>query len=280
MKISTILNKSFATRIWNPMPAWVQLIISKIYARIYTIAFSSLMIGWFTRRYGLSADKMLAYKPASGKRDYRSFQDFFVRKLALPPKLALNDMVWPCQGHVVEFGKVKEMGLVNVKGQARPVSEIFGRLRSEISESFFVNIFLHNHHYHRFHSPVSGRVAKIERIPGKLSFLRPWFYKKSEVSKPSLINERVVLEIRDLKDKLWRLAIVGGMGVGTIVLNSAIEIDGFLNCGDEIGYFLLGSTICMAIPHGLEGLQYMKSVMALETLPMGPHVVTMADHAR
>ena len=278
MRISTILNKSFADHLWNPMPGWLQFAISKIYTRIYTTALSRLIIGWFSKRYGLSVEKLKAYKPASGEKRYKNFQDFFARKLVSPPEIRPDENVWPCEGNIVEFGQVKNLELVHVKGQTQSVANIFGRTKSEISKSFFVNIFLHNHHYHRFHAPVSGRLVKIERIPGKLSFLRPWFYKKSEVSKPSLVNERVILEIRDVKNNPWYLAIVGGMGVGTIVLNANVNTNQFVNCGDEIGHFLLGSTICLAIPDGLEGLHYMKSVTAMGTMPLKKTSVSELIH--
>jgi phosphatidylserine decarboxylase len=268
MRISTILNRSFAAFIWNPMPRFVQILISRIYGKFYVTRVSRLIIPWFCRRYKMSPQAMAAYKPASDKTYYRSFQDFFSRQMAVKPKLSIENIVWPCQGNIVEFGNVKAMNLVNVKGQKRAVAEIFGKVGSKITDSFFVNIFLHNHHYHRIHSPVSGRVASIEHIPGKLAFLRPWFYKRSEVSKPSLVNERVILEIKDAKDKSWYLAIVGGMGVGTIILNGAIDIDLLLNCGDEIGHFLLGSTLCLALPYGLASLKYMKSVMAIDQLQL------------
>lgn len=203
---------------------------------------------------------MSRYRPATGAVTYRSFQEFFTRTLHKQPvSQALHQ--WPVQGFVCDFGLVEKMALVRVKRQTHSVRKIFGELGRKIpGQHFFVNIFLHNHNYHRFHSPVSGTIAQVRMIPGKLTFLRPWLYPRAQASEPSFHNERVVLEIEDSFGQSWFLAFVGGMGVGQIELSHSIEVGAQVEVGQEIGLFLLGSTCCMAIPIEPIGLSFMKPV--------------------
>jgi phosphatidylserine decarboxylase len=197
---------------------------------------------------------------------YSSFQDFFTRKLLVPiPKGKFE--IWPCQGAVCDFGIIKNLDSTKIKGENKIVPIIFGSSSKEIPENyFFINIFLHNYNYHRFHSPINGTVKKIEYIKGKLNFLRPWLYSRKHISEPAFKNERYILVLEDDQTRSWFLTFVGGMGVGKIKLNPLVLIGNKINIGDEIGVFLLGSTCCMAIPTEINGLHYLKKVDAGQNL--------------
>ena len=260
MKLSTRINQHFAHAFWNPLPASVQREFSKIWSILYKTRASTLLIEPFCRRYRLGGDELGRYLPSSGGQKYLSFQDFFTRQLAIPLGSAKTP-VWPCQGYVCESGFIKDLGLISVKGESHDARFIFNRTQEEVSENaFFVNIFLHNHNYHRFHSPVSGVIKKIEFLPGELRFLRPWLYPNTKVSEPAFRNERVVVEIEDAQKGSWFLSFVGGMGVGQIKLNEAIQVGAGIRSGQEMGLFLLGSTCCMAIPSEIPNLKYMTAV--------------------
>ncbi|MBC7712216.1 MAG: phosphatidylserine decarboxylase [Rhizobacter sp.] len=266
MKLSTQLHKLSAKTIWNPLPGGMQKVISEIWSRLYTTKMSSLLIAPFCTKYAIGADMLLDYKPSSDDINYSSFQDFFTRRLKIPLSKS-SSYVWPVQGYVCDFGKVGDLNPVKIKGEIHPVPYIFGNAENRIPENyFFVNIFLHNHNYHRFHSPIDGTIINIEYVKGQLTFLRPWLYKKSLVSLPAFKNERIIIEIEDTSGRSWFITFIGGMGVGKIKLHENVQVGRIIESSDEIGLFLLGSTCCLAIPEAIENLHYMKKVQVGEKL--------------
>ena len=267
MKIITLSNKYFAIAVWNKLPAVLQKQISIAWSKIYRWNVSALFIKAFCHRYKIEDQQLSLYRPASGQDTYISFQDFFTRKLSQPLQVKRNSIVAPCQGFVCENGFVSELGQVNVKGRTYTIRDIFADVGNKINDTYtFINIFLHNHNYHRFHAPVSGTILNIQKISGYLNFLRPWFYAKKNVSSPSFINERYIMEILDENNQSWFLSFVGGMGVGNIKLTEGLNNGSKVNSGDELGYFLLGSTCCLAAPVKIKNFSYLQKVEVGEFL--------------
>ncbi|MBC7421507.1 MAG: phosphatidylserine decarboxylase [Bdellovibrio sp.] len=260
MKLITRLNKYFAQFFWNLLPATIQKTVSFIWSIVYKTKFSKVFIGPFAVRYRISAEEMKKFSPASGKNEYQSFQDFFTRRLrkVFQP---LHESISPCEGLVCETGIISELKLVNVKGRNFSVRNIFGRIGNQIPGShFFINIFLHNHNYHRFHSPVQGVIKSIQKIPGQLNFLRPWLYLNRQVSEPAFVNERLVVEIESANQERWFLSFVGGMGVGQIKIYEHLTPGALLQCGEEMGLFLLGSTCCLAVPRKKSEYKFLSKI--------------------
>lgn len=260
MKLSTQVHKYFATNFWNLLPSVLQKLISDFCALIYSLSISKFFINAFARRYKMDQHELSKYTSGSGLKEYGSFQDFFTRKLVTPLNTDHNS-IFPCEGQICESGKVSELHQVKVKGQKQSVRNIFGNLGEKIPDThFFINLFLHNHNYHRFHAPVSGVIKSMQYIPGQLNFLRPWLYPRTQVSEPALVNERVVLEIEDSNQQSWFLTFVGGMCVGKIKLHEQINLGYTLSCGEEIGLFLLGSTCCIAAPVESKQIKFLAKV--------------------
>lgn len=260
MKLSTWVHKNFAQYFWNFLPRVFQKNISVFLSLLYSTPISKFFIVPFARRYNLNQEELLKYAPGSGAKAYRSFQDFFTRQLVLPI-VPRHSSIFPCEGQVCESGQVSELPQVNVKGELHTVKEIFGGLADSVPDShFFINIFLHNHNYHRFHAPVTGVIKSLQYIPGQLNFLRPWLYPIEKVSEPAFVNERVVLEIEDANQQPWFLTFVGGMSVGKIKLHDKVRSGAYLDCGEEIGLFLLGSTCCIAAPLASKKIRFLSRV--------------------
>lgn len=251
---------------WNLLPGFVQITASKVYSSIYSTRLSRLAIKPFCRMNSLSPGYLEKFEPPTGQATYASFQDFFTRRLKARP-VDRHEMIWPSEGYVCEQGRVRDLPCVKVKGQAKTLKEVFDETGSLVPDDYYyTNIFLHNHNYHRIHAPVAGQITRINRIPGELSILRPWFYKKSDFSKPALKNERVNVDIRDKNGRTWFLSIVGGMGVGTILLMQGIFSGADVDAGDEIGLFLLGSTCCIASPIQPKEKKYLEPVSVGDSL--------------
>ena len=147
-----------------------------------------------------------------------------------------------------------------MKGQKRDLNSIFLSHPDVTSNYFFINIFLHNHNYHRVHSPCDGQITRISKVPGDLIFLRPWFYKNGDVSYPAFRNERFIFEIKDSQNRPWFLAMIGGFGVGTIELAPQAVLGAKIKVGEEIGRFNLGSTVCLALPHAAHIQKFLQTV--------------------
>lgn len=215
--------------------------------------------------YGLQADYLDQFEPESGDGSYKSYSDFFKRKYKSNISVD-SEVVWPCEGYVCDWGRFEARRNSLVKGQLLDLNDIFKSSPEQTKGHYFLNIFLHNHNYHRVHMPVKGEIVSIHSIPGDLVFLRPWFYRREDVNYPAYRNERVVFKIKDEAQNFWFLAMVGGFGVGTIEIMPEVQAGSFLSVGTEIAKFNLGSTVCLATPHAIQVDKFLQVVKPGETL--------------
>lgn len=236
-----------STEIWGRFSGSFHLAVSRFYSAIYKTRISRLFIRpycWW--QYG-NAKYYQQFKPGGGLAKYRTFQDFFTREFKEAVKVE-GAYAWPCEGLLCDKTPLCGAVPVKVKGERRHIRTIFGEAANEIPDDyFFYNVFLHNNNYHHIHAPVSGRVKRIERIPGDLLLLRPWAY-KDYPSLPALRNERVNIDLEDEQGRLWYISIIGGPAVATIYLVDKNRLGGTFQVGEKIGGFHMGSTCCMACP--------------------------------
>lgn len=241
------ITKALLIYIWGSVPIILQHALSILYTFIFNTRISKLMISPYCNYHKFDQNYLDNYIPDSGAIAYLNFQDFFSRALAVK-KIIDCLHCWPCDGLLCDYGKLDSLPKVSLKKQLLPLRLVFGQSGETIpSNYYFSNVFLHNRDYHRIHSPVSGRIASIEKIPGGLAVLRPWLYEENP-SLPALINERVILEILTAEGNKWFLSIVGGPAVKTIQLNPRCKIGKKFTIGEELATFLLGSTCCIASP--------------------------------
>lgn len=270
-KILFLIQKLIFSYFWNSTPRTIQFIFSKLFSSFLKTSHSIRFINPFCDRYRITPKDLEKYEPASGLSKYQSFQDFFSRRLQIIPSVE-HKVIWPCEGFVCDHLKFENNNSESstlVKGQKIKLKEIFKiEPNVKMNDYHFLNIFLHNHNYHRFHMPTSCRIEEIKHIPGKLQILRPWFYKKTQVSEPSFLNERIILKLRDIENKIWYMAFVAGMGVGHIRLHDRCKIGEFFSVGEEVGMFLLGSTCCLAIPNEVMPIQFMSTIKVFDKLPI------------
>ncbi len=263
-------NRFLITKIfWNSLPGFAQIGISKVYTLVYKTSISRHFIKPFCYMNNLNENYLsLFLSERTMTSSYKSFQDFFCRKLIHPIQINQNH-VWPCEGYICEQGSVASRPLIKIKGESKTLKKVFSATKNLVPDDYFyTNIFLHNKNYHRVHAPVSGQITRIEKIAGDLSILRPWFYRTHEISKPALRNERVNIDITDCDGKVWFLSIVGGMAVGTIELLKNSILNQKILCGDELALFRLGSTVCIASPVALVQQPYLKKVFIGQRLDL------------
>ncbi len=257
--------KIFANILWIHTPNFLQKKFSNLFSRIFSMGISRYFIVPYCLFFNLTADYLDQFESESSGSNYTSYSEFFKRKYKVLPQIK-SDAVWPCEGNICDRGFFADKNKSFVKSQAIDLNKIFNS-RHEVTESYyFLNIFLHNHNYHRVHSPISGRISKITSIPGDLIFLRPWFFNKGDASYPAFRNERVIFEIRDYQNRPWYLAMVGGFGVGSIEILNEFKCGGAVIAGQEIAKFNLGSTVCIASPNEIETVNFFGNVVVGEEL--------------
>lgn len=222
------------------------------------------VIRWFVGRYGVNMAEAANPDIAS----YASFNEFFTRPLrdgARP--LAAADFICPVDGAISQFGAIERDQIFQAKGHSYSTTALFGgdrELAAQFEDGSFATLYLSPRDYHRIHMPCDGRLTRMIHVPGALFSVNP----TTARGVPGLFarNERVVC-VFDSPHGPFVLTLVGA----TIVGSMATVWHGLVNPprpgdlrewnyadqhialrqGDEMGRFLLGSTVVMLFPKGV-----------------------------
>ena len=220
----------------------------------------------FVAKYRVNMDEALQPDIAS----YRTFNDFFTR--ALKPgvrPLATADLVCPVDGAISQFGAIAHDQLIQAKGHTYSTTALVGgdaALAAQYDHGHFATIYLSPKDYHRIHMPAGGRLTRMIHVPGDLFSVNP----VTARGVPGLFarNERVVCVFESAQGP-FVLALVGATIVGSMatvwhgVVNpprgkavrewrypASGQPEVVLKQGDEMGRFLLGSTVVLLFPNG------------------------------
>lgn len=235
-----------------------------VLARAQAGAWTTAAIRWFVRRYGV--DMSLAAQPDVAS--YATFNEFFTRALK-PGARPLADAEWVCpvDGAVSQFGDIVEGRIFQAKGHDYSATALVGgdeALASQFAQASFATIYLSPKDYHRIHMPRAGRLLRMIHVPGALFSVNP----ATARGVPGLFarNERVVCVFEDPVSGQgpWVLVLVGATIVGSMstVWHGVVNPprSGTLRqwdysdqriClaqGEEMGRFLLGSTVVLLMP--------------------------------
>jgi len=218
-------------------------------------------IPWFIARYGVDMTEA-AIPDAAG---YPSFNDFFTRALrdgARP--LAAADYVCPVDGAVIQCGTIDGDQLLQAKGHRYSTHALVGgdaALAARFDDGQYATLYLSPSDYHRIHMPCDGRLVRMIHVPGHLFSVNP----TTARGVPGLFarNERVVCVFESAQGS-FVMVLVGATIVGSIatVWHGLVnpprpgvvrdwrydERAITLRQGDEMGRFLLGSTVILLFP--------------------------------
>jgi phosphatidylserine decarboxylase len=222
------------------------------------------LIRWFARHYGVDLDEAADADPAS----YRSFNEFFTRPLRPGARpLADADFICPVDGAISQYGNIERDQIFQAKGHHYTTTALLGGdsgLAARFNDGAFATLYLSPRDYHRIHMPVAGRLTRMIHVPGALFSVNP----TTARGVPGLFarNERVVC-VFDGDFGSFVLVLVGATIVGSMATvwhgtvnpprsgalrewsYEAQALD--LGKGDEMGRFLLGSTVVMLFPAGV-----------------------------
>ena len=222
------------------------------------------LIRGFVDKYGVDMSEAANPDIAS----YVSFNDFFTRALKAGARpLAAADLVCPVDGAISQFGAIERDQIFQAKGHHYSTTALVGgdaMLAAQFENGHFATIYLSPKDYHRIHMPSDGRLLRMIHVPGDLFSVNP----TTARGVPGLFarNERVVCVFESAHGP-FVLTLVGATIVGSMatvwhgVVNpprSPVlrewrydDQNIALKQGDEMGRFLLGSTVVMLFPKGL-----------------------------
>lgn len=219
------------------------------------------LIRWFIKRYGVDMGEA-ADGDVTG---YATFNDFFTRALKPGARpLAKADWVCPVDGAISQFGRIERDQIFQAKGHHYSTTALVGgdaTLAAQFEDGHFATLYLSPKDYHRIHMPCAGKLTRMIYVPGDLFSVNP----TTARGVPGLFarNERVVT-VFDTDHGPFVNVLVGA----TIVGSMATTWHGVVNPprtrevrewryddkdirfkqGDEMGRFLLGSTVVLLWP--------------------------------
>lgn len=227
-------------------------------------AMTTRLIRWFVGQYGVD----MAEAENSDIGSYKSFNDFFTRSLKAGARpLAAADFTSPVDGAISQLGAIDDHRIFQAKGHNFTVTELVGgdeALAAQFRHGSFANLYLSPRDYHRLHMPCDGRLTRMIHVPGALFSVNP----VTARGVPNLFarNERVVCVFESEQHGPFVMVLVGATIVGSIatvwhgVVNARRsgklaewrydDQDIVLKQGEEMGRFLLGSTIVMLFGPG------------------------------
>lgn len=222
---------------------------------------TTALIRWFVQRYQVNMAEAQNPDIAS----YATFNEFFTRSLKEGARpLAQAAFICPVDGAISQFGPIEKDQIFQAKGHHYSTAALVGgdaALAAQFDNGSFATLYLSPRDYHRIHMPCDGRLQRMIYVPGDLFSVNP----TTARGVPGLFarNERVVC-VFDSERGPFVLTLVGA----TIVGSMATVWHGLVNpprspqiCewhydegavtlrqGEEMGRFLLGSTVVMLFP--------------------------------
>lgn len=245
------------------MPKQVITILAGKLAHLQGGNVTTAVIRWFVKRYNVNMAE--AANPDIAL--YKSFNAFFTRPLKSGARpLAQADFICPVDGAISQFGRIEQDQIFQAKRHHYTTKALVGgdtNTAQQYENGHFACLYLSPKDYHRIHMPCDGTLQKMTYVPGDLFSVNP----TTAQGVPNLFarNERVVCEFISEQHGNFVMVLVGATIVGSMatvwhdathgIINpprlpniqvwSYIDQNITLKQGDEMGRFLLGSTVVM-----------------------------------
>jgi len=201
-------------------------------------------------------------------KQYKTFNEFFTRSLKKQARPIVSDakaLAEPVDGTISELGNICKDAILQAKGHYYSLEALIGGDRKDY-ETFengtFATIYLSPKDYHRVHMPLDGKLEKMVFVPGDLFSVNPLTARS--VDNLFARNERVICFFKSEKIGRFAVVMVGATIVasietvfGGVVAPSAGKEKNIyhyekenivLKKGEELGRFLLGSTVICIFP--------------------------------
>ncbi len=227
--------------------------------------FKNLLIGLFIRRYKVNMEEALLLS----KDQYVNFNDFFTRPLKPNARIiskSENTIIVPADGQISQMGTIENNQLIQCKGMNYSTEMLLtDKSKAKLFENgSFATIYLSPKDYHRVHSPIDANVTEMVYVPGSLFSVNK--VTTQYVDNLFTKNERVICFL-ETKIGPVALILVGAMIVASVeiswegLISNPVNIREKvtrnwhykespinINKGDEVGRFLIGSTVIILLP--------------------------------
>lgn len=251
---------------------------------------TTAVIEWFVKRYNVN----MAEAAEPNISTYKTFNDFFTRPLKTDARpLANAEFICPVDGAISQLGNIINDQIFQAKGHAYSTIALVGgdkNLAKKFENGHFACLYLSPKDYHRIHMPCDGTLKTMTYVPGALFSVNP----TTAQGVPGLFarNERVVCEFESVEHGSFIMVLVGATIVGSMATTWHDNENGIvnpprtnnirvwsyqnqninLNQGDEMGKFLLGSTVVMLFEK--DTLRFNKAWRAERVIRLGEIMAT------
>lgn len=208
------------------------------------------------RQY-LSLDEYV-YAPNEPHGGFKSWNEFFIRKFKdfdasrpLAPDPTGKVIISPVDGQVWKISKqVQREATFDIKGEQYYLTDLLAEdanspLLWPFVDGLAVQIVLMPFNYHRWHSPVTGRIKKVRTVPGYF-FAQPAPNQDYAASFSFLshVNTRTIVFIEPEDPAIGEVAVIF-VGLTEVSSCTATVKEGDpVQRGDEIGHFAFGGSTC------------------------------------
>lgn len=228
---------------------------------------TAAVIQWFVKRYHVNMDEAANPNVAS----YKTFNEFFTRPLKEGVRpIAQADFISPVDGAISQLGVIEKDQIFQAKGHSYSTTALVGgnkALAAKFENGFFACLYLSPKDYHRIHMPCDGTLVSMTYVPGALFSVNPTT--AQGVAGLFARNERVVCTFQSAQHGVFVMVLVGATIVGSMATVWHETMTGAkggivnpprtsqprtwdyadnnitLKQGEEMGKFLLGSTVVM-----------------------------------
>lgn len=251
---------------------WLRILLIRLFIRVFRVELSE------------------AQRP--DPHDYHSFNDFFTRALkpeARPLELSPDSLLCPADGTVSALGRIRGSELLQAKGHQYALHDLLGgntELASKFLNGHFATVYLSPSDYHRVHMPLDGTLRELIYVPGRLFSVNDATTRYT----PKLFarNERCICLFETDRGPM-AVILVGAMivaGIETVFSGQITPLPRTLqrhplsrgqtlSKGDELGRFLLGSTVIVLMPE--DSVTWSPEIGVQSKVRMGQRLATLQD---
>jgi phosphatidylserine decarboxylase len=226
--------------------------------------FTTFLITTFIKHYNVDMNEA----EVKNIKEYETFNAFFTRSLkknARPITKASNAVAMPADGVLSEYGEIYKDAMVQAKGHYYSLNALLGgnEKDSKVYESgTFATVYLSPANYHRVHMPLDGKLEKMVFVPGDLFSVN--LLTAANIDNLFAKNERVICFFKNKTIGEFAVVMVGATIVasittvfaGTVAPSGGREKNIYryekenitLKKGEELGRFMLGSTVICVFP--------------------------------
>lgn len=255
-----------------PLPITQQYLLPKKLLTVLAGKVAGARLGsfthWVIRKFVAHYQVDMAEAVDPRIESYATFNDFFTRPLREGVRpISAAPFVCPVDAAISQFGPIERDQIFQAKGHSYSTRALVGgdqQLAHQFDHGHFATLYLAPKDYHRIHMPCDGRLKRMVYVPGDLFSVNPLTARHV----PSLFarNERVVCEFETPHGPMV-LVLVGATIVGSMatvwhgVVNPPRtreprewrydDREVALRKGEEMGRFLLGSTVILLFPRNV-----------------------------